>query len=195
MSGSVDHFSSNSLRRLIGSLNSIRFRDDIGEVEYFGQKVVMLRRDAFSLMRKELIRVSGHAANIILGIAGRRVGTEEGKALLSKAKALGLKTPQSMPEFVRLAVEETNMGFGKIRVDELNLETGLAQVSISNSFESEPPGSSLKPACVFTLSYLEGIFSQLIERDVRGSEVDCRAKGDKLCRFVLSAGPVPKPGD
>jgi predicted hydrocarbon binding protein len=191
LSGSTDHFSSNSLRRLISSLNSIRFRDEIGEVEYFGQKVVMLRRDAFSLMRKELFRVSGSTANIILGIAGRRVGSEEGRALLAKAKALGLKTPQSMPEFVRVAVEETNMGFGKILVDELNLESGLAKVSISNSFESEPTSSSTRPSCIFTLSYLEGIFSGLIEREVRGREVDCRAKGDKLCRFILSPGPSP----
>jgi len=170
-------------------LNSIRFRDEIGEVEYFGQKVVMLRRDAFSLMRKEMMRISGNSANIILGIAGRRVGSEEGRALLSKAEALGLKTPQAMPEFVRVAVEETNMGLGKIQVDELNLESGQASVSITNSFESEPVASSAKPACIFTLSYLEGIFSQLIARDVRGREIDCRAKGDKLCRFTLLPEP------
>ena len=149
----------------------------------------MLRRDAFSLMRKEMMRISGNAANIILGIAGRRVGVEEGRALLSKAEALGLKTPQTMPEFVRVAVEETNMGFGRIQVDELNLESGLASVSISNSFESEPIASSTKPACIFTLSYLEGIFSQPIAKDVRGKEIDCRAKGDKLCRFTLLPEP------
>jgi predicted hydrocarbon binding protein len=191
MARSTDRFATNDLRRLISSLNSIRFKDEIGEVEYFGQKVVMLRRDAFTLMRKEMTRISGNSANIILGIAGRRVGTEEGKALLSKADALGLKTSQTMPEFVRVAVEETNMGFGKIQVDELNLESGKANVSIANSFESEPVASSTRPSCIFTLSYLEGIFSQLIAREVRGREVDCRAKGDKLCRFALSPEPSP----
>ncbi len=174
-------------------MNSIRFRDDVGEVEYFGQKVVMLRRDAFSLMSKELMRVAGNAASVILGIAGRRVGVEEGKALLSKAQALGLKNPLSMPELVRVAVEETNMGFGKIQVDELNLESGIAQVSISNSFESEPSSSSWKPSCIFTLSYLEGIFSQLIERDVAGREVDCTTKGDRRCRFIIAPRPSPQP--
>jgi len=149
----------------------------------------MLRRDAFSLMRKEMMRISGNAANIILGIAGRRVGSEEGRALLLKAEALGLKTPQTMPEFVRVAVEETNMGFGKIQVDELNLESGQASVSITNSVESEPVAASTRPACIFTLSYLEGIFSQLIAREVRGREIDCRAKGDKLCRFSLLPEP------
>ncbi len=189
MSGSTDRFSTDSLRRLIGSLNSIRFRDEIGEVEYFGQKVVIFRRDAFPLMRKEMMRISGDSANIILRIAGRRVGSEEGKALLSKAEALGMKTPQAMPEFVRVAVEETNMGYGKIQVDELNLVSGLASVSITNSFESEPVASSTRPACIFTLSYLEGILSQLIAREVRGREIDCRAKGDKLCRFSLMPEP------
>jgi predicted hydrocarbon binding protein len=189
LSGSTDRFASSGLRRLISSLNSIRFKDEIGEVEYFGQKVVMLRRDAFSLMRKEMTRISGNAANIILGMAGRRVGSEEGRALLSKAEALGLKTPQAMPEFVRVAVEETNMGFGKIQVDELSLDSGQASVSLSNSFESEPVASSTRPACIFTLSYLEGIFSQLLSREVRGREIDCRAKGDKLCRFTLLPEP------
>lgn len=151
----------------------------------------MLRRDAFSLMRKEMMRISGNAANIIFRMAGRRVGTEEGRTLVSKAIALGLKTPQAMPEFVRVAVEETNMGFGKVRVDELNLESGLARVSVANSFESEPAASSTIPSCIFTLSYLEGIFSQLIDKEVRGREVDCRAKGDKLCQFTLMREPDP----
>jgi predicted hydrocarbon binding protein len=173
-------------------MNSIRFRDDIGEVEYFGHRVVILRRDVFTLMSKELMRVAGNVAHVILGITGRRVGIEEGRALLSKAHALGLKTPQSMPEFVRVAVEETNMGFGKIQVDELNLEAGIAQVSISNSFESHPSSSSWKPSCIFTLSYLEGIFSQLIDRDVTGREVDCTAKGDKACRFIIAPRPSPQ---
>lgn len=191
---SLGRYSSNSLRRLISSLNSIRFKDEVGEVEYFGQKVVMLRRDAFSLMQKELTKVGGAAADIILGIAGRRVGSEEGRALLPKAEALGLKSPQSLPDFIKIAVEETNMGYGKIRADDLDIKAGAVNVSISNSFEAEPAGHSLKSGCVYTLSYLEGIFSQLVGKDIRGKEVYCRAKGDAVCRFMLSA-IESKPGN
>ena len=67
------------MRRMISAVNSICFRDELGEVEYFGQKVVLLRRDVFELIRKELARLSGQAANVILEIAGRRIGTEEGR--------------------------------------------------------------------------------------------------------------------
>jgi predicted hydrocarbon binding protein len=183
---SLGRYSRNSLRRFISSLNSIRFRDDVGEVEFFGQKMVMLRRDAFNLMRKEIARVAGTASDIILGLAGRRVGWEEGGALLTKAESLGLKATESFPEFVRVAVEETNMGYGKMKLVKLDLASGLATVSILNSFEAEPFGTSQNPSCVFALSYLEGLFSKLLGRDVRGSEGSCRAQGKDLCVFNLA---------
>ena len=96
---SLERYSTNRVRRLIGSINSIRFKDDTGEVEYFGQQVVMLRRDAFTLIRDELTRVAGGAGQVILGIAGHTVGKEEGRALLAKAKAPGVRLPQSLPIF------------------------------------------------------------------------------------------------
>ncbi len=176
------------MRRLISSLNSIRFRDEVGEVEYFGQKVVLLRRDVFGLIRKELSRIAGDAANVILEIAGRRVGTEEGRALKATAESLGLKGPESFPEFVKSAVEETNMGIGKVRVMELEQSEARVSLTILNGFEAEKPGGSVKPTCFYTLGYLEGVFSQLIERDVRGRELGCRAIGEEFCRFLLGPG-------
>lgn len=188
MADASGRFSADSLRRLISSLNSIRFRDESGEVEYFGQKVVILRRDVFGLIRKELARVAGDAANVILSVAGKRVGSEEGKALAIKADVLSLKGPDTFPEFVRTAVEETNMGIGKIRVLELSHEEGKASISIQNGFEVEKTGGSLKPTCFFTLGYLEGVFSQLLGRDLRGREVACVGRGDDFCRFDISSG-------
>ncbi len=186
MTESSGRFSSNSLRRLISSLNSIRFRDESGEVEYFGQKVVLLRRDVFGLIGKELSRIAGEAASVILGLAGRRVGVEEGKALVVKAEVLGLKSPDSFPEFVKTAVEETNMGIGKLRVTEMTID-GRVSVLVQNGFEVENSSGSLKPACFFTLGYLEGVFSQLLGRDVRGRETECKSRGDDFCKFDMTS--------
>jgi predicted hydrocarbon binding protein len=159
-------------------------------VEFFGQKMVMVRRDSFTLMRREIAKVAGAASDIILGLAGRRVGWEEGKALLTKAESLGLNSPESFPEFVRVAVEETNMGYGKMKLDKLDLASGIVTVSIMNSFEAEQFETSQKPACVFALSYLEGLFSKLLEKEVRGSEESCKTQGKDRCIFNLE----PKPG-
>lgn len=186
MSGSPGRFSPNALKRLITSMNSIRFRDEVGEIEYFGQKVVLLRRDVFGLIRGELSRVAGPAANVIISLAGRKVGTEEGQALAVKAEALGLNGPQVFPGFIKTAVEETNMGIGKIRVSDLNSQDGRADITVVNCFESDRPGGSPKPTCFFTLGYLEGIFSKLTGKDLRGREVACNAKGDSVCRFTLN---------
>jgi predicted hydrocarbon binding protein len=152
--------------------------------------MVMVRREAFTLMRGEIAKVAGTASDIILGLAGRRVGWEEGKALLTKAESFGLNSPESFPEFVRVAVEETNMGYGKIKLDKLDLASGVVTVSILNSFEADQFEISQKPACVFVLSYLEGLFSKLLGKEVRGSESSCKTQGKDLCIFDLE----PKPG-
>ena len=105
----------------------------------------MLRRDVFELIRKELSRVAGGAANVILEIAGRRVGTEEGLALKAKAESLGLKGPEAFPDFVKTAVEETNIGIGKVRVMDLGQDDGNVSISLLNGFEVDRPGGSLRP--------------------------------------------------
>lgn len=184
---SAGQFSTNAFRRILSALNSVRFRDETGTIEYFGQKVVILRRDAFRLMRKELSKVAGTAADVILSLGGRRVGTEEGKALLEKAQSLGLGASSAAPDFIRLAVEETNMGYGKVRILELGDGSESVVVSILDCFEADAPGNSRRPSCYFTLGYFEGIFSQLLGKNFGGRETSCRARGDASCIFQLKA--------
>jgi hypothetical protein len=82
------------------------------------------------------------------------------------------------------------MGYGKMKLDKLDLASGIVTVSILNSFEAEQFETSQKPACVFALSYLEGLFSKLLEKEVRGSEESCKTQGKDRCIFNLE----PKPG-
>jgi predicted hydrocarbon binding protein len=180
-------YSPNRIRRLISSVGSIRFKDEKGEVEYFGQKVVMLRRDAIRLIRDELMRVGGSAGNVIVITAGHVSGREDGKAILALAKSAEVKSPESLPASILTAVEETNMGYGKIMIDDINMGTGTFRISVSNSFETDHPERTRKPTCIFILSYLKGLFSQLVGKDLGGEETECQSKGDPCCKFRLSA--------
>ena len=153
---------------MISSVSPIRFRDEAGQVEYFGQPVVMLRRDAIRLMRDELMRVAGAAGSVIVHTAGHVSGREEGNALLAQAKAQGIKSPQSLPAAILTAVEETNMGYGKITIDDINFGSWTFKVSVANSFEVDSTGRSGRPTCIFILSYLKGFFSQLVAKDLGG---------------------------
>ncbi len=185
----VDRYSANSLKRLLGSLNSVTFRDENGEVEYFGQKVVMLRRDAFQLMKKELAtRNAAGTANLILGIVGRRVGSEEGKVVMSQGEFQESLESRSISALIQKAVEETNMGYGKILVRELDLSSKTVTVSVRNSFEAENAGHQDGTCCFFLLGYLEGLFSEFLATQLRGAETYCVAKGDQSCVFELGPG-------
>jgi len=185
----VDRYSANSLKRLLGSLNSVTFRDENGEVEYFGQKVVMLRRDAFQLMKEELVaRNAGGTANLVLGIVGRRVGSEEGKALMSQGEFQAARESRSIPTLIQKAVEETNMGYGKLLIRVLDMSSKTVTVSVRNSFEAENARDQEMTCCFFLLGYVEGLFSEFLAAQVRGSETYCVAKGDQSCVFEL--GPA-----
>jgi predicted hydrocarbon binding protein len=171
---------------MISSFRPIRFKDETGQVEYFGQQVVMLRRDAIRLIRDELMRLGGTGGRVIVNTAGQVSGREDGKALLAQAEAHGVKSPKSLPAAILTAVEETNMGYGKITIDDINFGTWTFKISVTNSFEVDSAGRSGKPTCVFVLSYLKGLLSQLIGKDLDGQEVECRSKGDQCCKFRLA---------
>jgi len=148
----------------------------------------MLRRDAIRLIRDELVR-SGGWGRVILDTAGYVSGREEGNALVVQARAHGITSPESLPAAILSAVEETNMGYGKITIDDINLGTWTFKISVANSFEVDPAGRSGNPTCFFTLSYLKGFFSQLVDKDLGGKEVECRSKGDQSCKFLLAIAP------
>jgi predicted hydrocarbon binding protein len=190
---SQGRYSPNRIRRMISSFSPIRFRDEAGQVEYLGQPVVMLRRDAIRLIRDELMRLGGAGGRVILDTAGYVSGREEGNALLSQARAHGVKSPESLPAAILTAVEETNMGYGKITIDDINFGTWTFKLSIANSFEVDPTGRAGKPTCVFILSYLKGLFSRLVDKDLGGEEVECRSKGDQGCKFWLAVAPHSDP--
>jgi predicted hydrocarbon binding protein len=183
---SLGRYSPNRLRRLISTLGSVRFKDETGEVEYFGQPVVMLSRDAIRLIRDELVRLGGAAGKVTVHTAGYVSGREEGKAIVAEARNVGIKSPESLPSIILTAVEETNMGYGKIRIDNIDLGSLTFKISLSNSFEADQSGTSQSSTCAFMLSYLKGLFSQLIGKELGGEEFECKSRGDPCCRFRLS---------
>src|SRR5207244_7090361 len=65
----------------------------------------------------DALPISG--GQVILDTAGYVSGREEGNALLAQAKAHGVRSPESLPAAILTAVEETNMGYGKITIDDI----------------------------------------------------------------------------
>lgn len=181
----VDRFSSDSFRRLWGNVNSVSFRDETGEMEYFDEKVVILRRESFQLFRRELARRNASGTgNLIMGIVGRSVGSAEGKTIVSHlTRGIGAKSLDN--EHIRTAVEETNLGYGKAILAELDVPVMTATVSTANSFEAGTPAGPEGTTCFFLLGFFEGLLSELLGAELRGVETACTSRGDPRCTFSL----------
>ena len=187
----VDRYSANSLRRALGKLNSITFKDDFGEMEYFGQRVLMLRTDLFRILKQELeSRHASGTGKIILEILGRSEGQAEGKKLMSDVM-LDTADHRSIPIFLKNAVEETNLGYGKLKLGDVDMSLKTLTVSTENSVEADGLAESNDNGCSFLLGYLEGLFSELLNSKLLGSEALCRGRGDKKCVFNITPGPPP----
>ena len=77
------------LRRLVGSVNQLRFNDNRGEVSFFGQKMIILRRDVFRVMREGLERLVGEQAAPFLSYLASGIGVHEGSIFRDSVKSAG----------------------------------------------------------------------------------------------------------
>lgn len=183
------------LRRLIGSVNQLRFNDNHGEVSFFGQKMIILRRDVFRVMREGLERLVGDQAAPFLSYLASGIGINEGNIFRESVKSNGGDERASLENLVHSAFEDTNLGLGKIKVHSINFDQGIAQVSIANCFEALENGPAENPNCMFTSGFLAGLFAEVFDTTVQANEVRCISKGDTNCEFQIEATEKPNVPD
>lgn len=187
----VDRYSPNSLGRLLGRVNSTVFKDETGEVEYYGHRVLMIRKDIFRRLEEEMQkRHAVGTGRIILSILGRSEGHEEGKSLM-KDVMLDTAERRSIPIFVKNALEETNLGYGKFKLGDLDVSSKSIIVSTENSVEAEAKTRAPDNGCFFLLGYLEGLFSELLTATLTATEFSCKSRGDESCVFHINPAPSP----
>ena len=188
---SVDRYSPNSLGRLLGRVNSTVFKDETGEVEYYGHRVLLIRKGIFHRLEEELQkRHAVGTGRIILSILGRSEGHEEGKSLMNDV-ILDSADRRSIPTFVKNALEETNLGYGKMKLGDLDVSSKTVTISTQNSLEAEVTTTALDNGCFFLMGYLEGFFSELLGTTLTATESSCKGRGDNACVFHVSPAPPP----
>ncbi len=174
------------LRRLVGSVNQLRFNDNKGEVSFFGQKMIILRRDVIRIMREALERLVGDQSAPFLSYLASGIGVHEGSIFRESIGSTGEQGRQSLENLVHSALEDTNLGLGKIRINGLDFEKNSANIVVSNCFEATENGSSEEPNCIFTSGFLAGIFAEVLDKTVQAKEVRCTSQGAPECEFQIS---------
>ena len=174
------------LRRLVGSVNQLRFNDNRGEVSFFGQKMIILRRDVIRIMREALERLVGEQAGPFLSYLASGIGIHEGSIFRESIGSIGPETRESLVNLVHSALEDTNLGLGKIRINAIDFDKINANIIVGNSFEATENGPSEEPNCIFTSGFLAGIFAEILDRTVQAKEIKCMSKGAPECEFQIS---------
>lgn len=180
------------LRRLVGSVNQLRFNDNKGEVAFFSQKMIILRRDFFRVMREGLERMVGDQAAPFLSYLASGVGVHEGSIFRDSVQTNSEQANVELENLVHTAFEDTNLGWGKIRVSNLNFDSGTADIGITNCFEALENGNSDNPNCMFTSGFLAGLFAEVFDRTVQANELKCISTGAPSCEFHIVPSEAPE---
>ncbi len=180
-------FDEDKLVRRANSLNSVRFKDRTGEIELFGEKAIILRRDALKVMKKEMEQNVGQGtATMIMRLAGKSIGAREGVLLMKSARSSGFFLGQVDTKFLSVTLEELNVGFGKIILLGLDPIKNTASLRVENCFEALENGPVAKETCQFTAGFFEGLFSEILGNKLRAQEEACLSKGASACEFSLA---------
>src|SRR5215831_10775971 len=124
------------LRRLVGSVNQVRFNDNKGEVSFFGQKMIILRRDVIRVMRDGLERLVADQAAPFLSYLASGIGIHEGSIFRDSITSKGAEQRLELESLVHSAFEDTNLGLGRVKIKQIDFDKASANVTIGNCFEA-----------------------------------------------------------
>ena len=148
--------------------------------------MIILRRDVIRIMREALERLVGDQSAPFLSYLASGIGVHEGSIFRESIGSTGPETRASLENLVHSALEDTNLGLGKIRVNTIDFDKINANVTVGNSFEATENGPSEEPNCIFTSGFLAGIFAEVLDKTVQAKEIKCMSKGAPECEFQIS---------
>lgn len=148
--------------------------------------MIILRRDVIRIMREALERLVGEQSGPFLSYLASGIGIHEGSIFRESIGSLGPETRESLVNLVHSALEDTNLGLGKIQVNTIDFDKFSANITVGNSFEATENGPSEEPNCIFTSGFLAGIFAEVLDKTVQAKEIKCMSKGATECEFQIS---------
>jgi hypothetical protein len=121
--------------------------------------------------------------------AARRLGFETGEGFYHAFQRwlgqFGEGVEQLPPErfWERLGEFFAELGWGRLEFE--SLHAGVGALSSTEWAESAAEPSARHPVCHLTTGILADVLGRVAGDDVAVMEVECRARGDARCRFLL----------
>ncbi|MDW8034372.1 MAG: V4R domain-containing protein [Nitrososphaerota archaeon] len=143
-----------------------------------GERSFTLRVESFGAILKRLYEKFGTGAAVILYEMGVSLGESKVEGLIKKYKV------DKQTALKIILAERAAKGWGIAEAEEVNSKKSV--IVVRELFECLPfKNKQEKSVSQLFRGYLTGIFQKLYGKSFTVSEVECIAKGDDVCRFLV----------
>lgn len=165
-------------------LENFEFDPERGALDLQGVRYLLMRPDTLVEMQKLL---ESHLPEETAGLL-RQAGAEDGARMAIRFRdAFSYGDEEVLSSSTFLLAQS---GWGALSVEMAHFQGREIVVKARDSATAEIYGPSVYPVCHLLLGLLEGVAMTLFDSEVDGQEVQCEAKGDSCCRFVISGRSV-----
>jgi predicted hydrocarbon binding protein len=162
-------------------LDSLSYDADSGTLSLQNARYVLFPPAVLVEIQKNLESTMGGEVKDVFA----QSAATEGAALASRFRdVFGYPTEQVLST-VAFVLSES--GFGVVTCEMMSLEGRELVFKILECPFADAYGPSTQPVCHAVLGLLQGVAMTVFEAETSGMEVQCAAKGDSCCRFVVSA--------
>ncbi len=162
-------------------LDSLEYDPERGSLSVQSARYVLMPPTLLMEIQKSLEGTHGReAADFFI-----EAGVGEGAALAGRFRDVFGYPPDQVLGAVAFMLSES--GWGTFTVEMMNMEGRELVFKVAESPFADVYGPSIQPVCHMVQGVLRGVGLAVFDAETTGMEVQCAAKGDTCCRFVVSA--------
>lgn len=149
-------------------------------LETDGESLMLLRRNALSLMFDHVYKLLGSGGETLLFEEGMAIGKANGDAFV---KALGAERVRENIDYLRNNLAA--LGWGRVAAG-TTAEGETTHILIYDCFECSS-NEGPRTGCHFFRGYIIGNRSATFGQELVAEEVKCALRGDDVCEFLLGS--------
>ena len=160
-------------------LDELIYEPSSGALNYKGVRYLMIRPETLTGLQRALSSSSGKDVEKSFFEGGFTGGSLSAK----KYKEIHGFSDLEVVEFMMKMGSQ--IGWGHFSLEHYDVKKRHLRVSVVHSPFAESYGNSSQGVCHLIRGVLAGMASILFESDFTSEEIECRAKGDSRCVFVI----------
>jgi predicted hydrocarbon binding protein len=161
-------------------LDNLEYDEGEGKIAFRGVRYMLIRPDTVVEFQKAVEQV---------------LGGQTAEMMMAGGYAGGSRSSQRYKEEFHYSDEEIvafmcnmgrEIGWGDFEVEEFEPESNRLVVLVRNSAFAEAYGPAHEGVCHMIRGVMAGLAAGVFGTEARSEETHCRAKGDALCRFLIT---------